>query len=393
MKSESLKRKLEESDEELKLLPLRNAKPKVEVEAKLHILYQSLEYPKRFTKELAVNLNKLSNVPLIPYMEARDKESYHIAVCDLLKTCIMHIKPKPDIIVLGEYTPNLLWGLNVEDYNLIDYINTTDGKRGMTILLRNGVKNMHRITVHDNRSKIIDHWREDILQKRIAKHNKNCSTDFTLEQYSALREKMRAKWRKAIEHTGECIEIMYANRYIAMAHVPNDNPKASAKASLETCIPFVFMGGDLNVSMSSKKHVKKSKLCDTHTTIINTDVKPLLSNTGSNYVNIQYSYNKEGCTNSSLKFAHDGSYIREQKRTELSIVGSIWPIIDKGCPGISEANTKDYYLMGDHKGFLMTLTTTYEISSSNLGSHHEDEYDNLSTCSVETLKDRGLDLD
>lgn len=364
---------------------------------KLYILYQSLEGSGRFTNDLTNKLKNCisskassqasasstqnSSYPLISCADIRTATNnleYHTQVKNLLGTYISHLQIEPDIIVLGEYSPVQGSFLNVTagnvTYKVTDNIigtnknNYPDLRRGMTILIKEGTKNVDRIRVHNKNNTCKDIWCNHSYMTRLFSYINNVSdtnielTEFqnTQKAYEQGRDKMvMEKWQKAVGNIGECIEIMYRNRYIAMAHVPNKDPDPKKRASnaLQN-VPFAFIAGDMNFGLEGNQHDKTKRNYNktANTMNANTDCSSLFGQLNSNYYELQSLCNISGSTCSSDEsVAHDGFWNFSQAHTNLNIIGSLWPIVDAGL-----FQGGKYYVMGDHKGFLLEIDTKGE---------------------------------
>lgn len=363
---------------------------------KLKVFYQSLEFPNApFSKALAEFFNQeLKEEPVFACEKDREKLEYHNQVKQLLSLYIDHLKTDclPDIIALGEYTPlkeeqrlnNLFFQKKVV-YKLGGYVNiipessdAKDGKRGMTILYREDSNQWDRISIHQNNSKnICDCWRtyhgevvsfENLIKGIMDKLD--LSEQKAKERYEKGREVMISRWQEMIGHEKNglkaCAEIMFRNRYLCIAHVPQvgSHARERARESMEQLSHFRLMG-DCNFDLTGQatSHTLEKKLSDSCRIMqVNTDYRNISKNIESSFLKMQNELNLKGSTvkcpkNDSNQFrAHDGVYnYLSDKTANVEILGSYWPIIPE--------EDDQYSIISDHKGFLLELVTNSSTDS------------------------------
>lgn len=366
----------------------------------LIIFYQSLEYNDNFTKKLAGKLSNHSKKffsPLQSRASGDNEESYreyHKAVKEFLTTYISDLKDeyKPDIIALGEYTPEPEFHKIYKEflkignttYNLAGFVKTKkptiveillssicissdanwgnyDGTRGMTILYRNGCPNIHRITIHNEEGSDPDVWHnrgDELLENAYGK-----------KRYTQARNKMREKWRGVAKNIGPCAEIMFRNRYFSIGHIKENcealnKKKGAVNNALASMylLPHIRIAGDCNFNLNKKKyedHFVETTI-EKWKAIANTNSSNLFKN--SIIQSIQDLTNLPGHTSSAKKAtAHDGyyDYINPINSEKVEIIGSFWPIL------IDESK-KEYPIISDHKGFLLKLTTESQTDSDTI---------------------------
>lgn len=388
-------------------------KIKLSSDCELNVLYQSLEFGNaRWTKKLCAELQKQSGVEFSP-MPSND-ENYHYYVKRLLETYIHYLPEAPDIIVLSEYTPKNNNLLDLKSYEILEYVRTAQGVRGMTILLNTTtkkIKNIQEIVVYDfdgdpkknqikftdreynKTSHMINIMNRDVKALAIPKVKSQDDTywidKFGLNQefnqefieqliYTTTKQHYKQnllnqlnnfpKYRNTRNSTmlpvtnniGECIGIQYNNNNMAAVHVLN---KPSPITNLNNAInndKSLSLFGDLNAGLKGEKDIKTKRL-QNGTINTNSNFSCLFKNEHiqNPYVRLQIACNRSGATSSAKKnTAHDGVYTNDRSLYHEKIIGSIWPIIDPCTdPNTIYYNSPPtYYVIGDHKGFLMKLT-------------------------------------
>ncbi len=328
---------------------------------KINILYQSLEYPNRFVKDLASALSE--NIPNSQNIIAskgitEDPKLYHTNICRLIKTWETHLLSKPDIIVLGEYTaPDTL---ELENYEIQGKVSLSEGKsrsdrrgtRGMTILVRKEFTSWDRIAIYDH-SNFNDVWRTPELKNE---------REGTINYYSERRANRIAEQKGYIEHIGQFIEVMYKNRYIQLAHVKGIATKAQQRAghvinnpiyNEEDC--FLMLCGDTNAQVKSDQHKVDKRLSPVpyHKFIANTNADSI-TNQSNPYGMIQSCNNIKGKT-ATANVIHDGAYTTQKKGTIAKIIGSVWALIS------NSKDNSEWTLLSDHKGIMMELNVDSNI--------------------------------
>lgn len=333
----------------------------------LRILYQSLEYPDRFTKEFAKELGQQKvKVEPCPHRPNTNPDEYDTLVSLLIHTYLKNLTERPDIIILGEYIPTNK-NLKIDCYEFKGSVG--EGVRGMSIFVHQDVLSdsetpLWRITLHDtNKSKKDIHINTNAMTIRSNKY----------KNYPAARKKQINLIQKNIkDNVGEVIEILARNRYFIMAHVKNEvkdingNKIKSKKLAVQALqkMNYFHMAGDLNFAWKTKKEKAESKIVTNHMQNKNTKV---LEIKGKDYKDLQTEIeNVIGSGKTTYSTAHDGMYIREQDRTEVEILGGLWPIVFvKNKP----------MLIGDHKSiyFTITMSSHRDGNETDTGSETEDE--------------------
>lgn len=368
---------------------------------KLKIFYQSLEFPNApFTEKLAEYFNAFlkKKIDSIHHCnEGRQEDAYHEKVKQLLKLYIENLNEQllPDIIVLGEYTPNpsesihgVFFNANGKTYKLggnVDIVpNSTDagsGKRGMTVLYLADSENWDRISIHQQ-TKIdnYDYWRPKGKSESYNKVIQGIIENYDIKDrktaeawYEEARKKMRKRWQN--NGLKACVEIMFRNRYICIAHVPGCNQSArdTAHNSMRKLSHFHLMG-DCNFGLTGKAQSHRvSKQLNNDPKImmeINTEYRTISkAGDGRGFLKIQEKLNLPASTVKSPKGdftqyrAHDGLYNHLTNTGKAEILGSYWPILPE--------KDDTYTLVSDHKGFLLELVTnsSRDLDASSVTSN------------------------
>lgn len=334
-------------------------------------LFELLGYSKNMLQGLVDIKKILSNIKINspePTEKPSEKSSeYHNKVEELLNTYIHNLKLNeniPDIIALGEYTPptsklkineKFFESPDKIQYNLGGFVtidNKEKGTRGMTILYRANSHNINRITIHNKTTSDDDLW--------LNKTKESYKEAYGLKIYEDAREKMREKWRNVISSIGSCAEIMFRNRYLAIAHVKECGKAAqnNARTTME-CAHFRILG-DCNFSLKPEGYHENSKIFGKIIAKSNSNCNKINGFEENNdFPIIQAILNIPGFT--TYAAIHDGYYdFLSCPSEKVEIIGSFWPITT------SQNKKSIYTLLSDHKGFLIRLTTNSTNNADNV---------------------------